>query len=60
MIRRFETFIMTRPVGGDELQCSPRTGACSGRQWPRLEKLVGKEALHVVRESGRKFLFTNH
>jgi hypothetical protein len=30
------------------------------RQWPRLEKLVGKEALHVVRDSGRKFLFTNH
>ena len=31
-----------------------------GPQRPRLEKLVGKEALHVVRESGGKFLFTNH
>ncbi len=26
---------------------------------PRLEKLVSKQALHVVRESGGKFLFTN-
>jgi 4-amino-4-deoxy-L-arabinose transferase-like glycosyltransferase len=31
-----------------------------GPQRPRLEKLVGKDALHVVRESGGKFLFTNH
>jgi 4-amino-4-deoxy-L-arabinose transferase-like glycosyltransferase len=30
-----------------------------GPQRPRLEKLVGKEALHVVGESGGKFLFTN-
>jgi len=28
-------------------------------QRPRLEKLVGKDALHVVEESGGKFLFTN-
>ena len=26
---------------------------------PRLEKLVGKQALHLVRESGGKFLFVN-
>ena len=37
-----------------------REQAPAAGQWPRLEKLVGKEALHVVRESGRKFLFTNH
>jgi 4-amino-4-deoxy-L-arabinose transferase-like glycosyltransferase len=30
-----------------------------GPQVPRLEKLVGKEALRVVRQSGGKFLFTN-
>ena len=30
-----------------------------GPQMPRLEKLVGKPALHVVKESGGKFLFTN-
>ena len=27
---------------------------------PRLQKLVGKSALHVVTESGGKYLFTNH
>lgn len=30
-----------------------------GPQVPRLEKVVGKQALHVVAESGGKFLFTN-
>jgi hypothetical protein len=30
------------------------------RQTPRLEKLVGKAALHVVIESGGKVVFTNH
>jgi 4-amino-4-deoxy-L-arabinose transferase-like glycosyltransferase len=30
-----------------------------GPQVPRLEKLVGKEALHVVAASGGKFLFSN-
>jgi hypothetical protein len=30
-----------------------------GPQVPRLEKLVGKSALHVVAASGGKFLFTN-
>ena len=30
-----------------------------GPQRARLEKLVGKEALRVLRESGGKFLFTN-
>jgi hypothetical protein len=35
---------------------APAAGG-NGRGW---RKLVGKEALHVVRESGRKFLFTNH
>jgi len=30
-----------------------------GPQVGRLEKLVGKDALHVVAESGGKFLFTN-
>ena len=30
-----------------------------GPQVPRLERLVGKPALHVVAESGGKFLFTN-
>jgi 4-amino-4-deoxy-L-arabinose transferase-like glycosyltransferase len=30
-----------------------------GPQVPRLEKLVGKPALHTVAESGGKFLFTN-
>jgi hypothetical protein len=27
---------------------------------PRIEKLVGRSRLFVVRESGGKFLFTNH
>ncbi|HWB95910.1 MAG TPA: glycosyltransferase family 39 protein [Bryobacteraceae bacterium] len=31
-----------------------------GPQLPRLEALVGKAALHVVKESGGKYLFTNH
>ena len=57
-MRRFETFIMTVLVA---MNCNAARGqACSRQQWPRLEKLVGKEALHVVRERGRKFLFTNH
>jgi hypothetical protein len=30
-----------------------------GPQVPRLERLVGKSALHIVRSSGGKFLFTN-
>jgi 4-amino-4-deoxy-L-arabinose transferase-like glycosyltransferase len=30
-----------------------------GPQMPRLERLVGKAALHVVKASGGKFLFTN-
>jgi hypothetical protein len=30
-----------------------------GPQLPRLERLVGKDALHVVAASGGKFLFTN-
>ena len=59
MIRRFETFIMT--VLSVAMNCNAARGqACSRQQWPRLEKLVGKEALPVVRESGRKFLFPNH
>src|SRR5262249_26131633 len=33
--------------------------AAEGIQLPRLEKLVGKAALHVVAESGGKFLLTN-
>jgi hypothetical protein len=31
-----------------------------GLQAPRLERLVGKTALHVVAASGGKYLFTNH
>jgi 4-amino-4-deoxy-L-arabinose transferase-like glycosyltransferase len=31
-----------------------------GLQAPRLERLVGKTALHVVAVSGGKYLFTNH
>ncbi len=31
-----------------------------GRQMPRIEKLAPKPALHVVAESGGKFLLTNH
>ena len=27
---------------------------------PRLEKLVGRDALHVLKESGGKFVFVNH
>ena len=27
---------------------------------PRLERLVGKSALHLVKASGGKFLFANH
>ena len=27
---------------------------------PRFEKLVGKEHLHIARQSGGKFLFSNH
>ena len=30
-----------------------------GPQEPRLERLVGKSALHIVAESGGKYLFTN-
>ena len=30
-----------------------------GPQRPRLEKLVGKDLLHIVHEAGGKFLFTN-
>ncbi len=30
-----------------------------GPQLPRLERLVGKSALHIVKSSGGKFLFTN-
>jgi hypothetical protein len=41
----------------------PGTERCylvaEGPQRLRLEKLVGKAALHVVKESGGKFLFTN-
>ena len=31
-----------------------------GPSLPRIENLVSKPALHVVRESGGKFLLTNH
>jgi len=31
-----------------------------GPQAPRFERLAGKERLHIVKESGGKFLFTNH
>jgi len=32
----------------------------NGPAVPRFEKLVGKSPLHVVKESGGKYLFTNH
>ena len=31
-----------------------------GPSLPRIEKLVGRPELHVVAESGGKFLLTNH
>src|SRR5260370_18267408 len=31
-----------------------------GPQVPRIEKLVGKDAMHLVKASGGKFLFTNN
>jgi hypothetical protein len=33
--------------------------AANGSAVPRLEKLVGKPALHLVLERGGKYLFTN-
>ncbi len=38
---------------------SPYYIVVSGEEEPRLEKLVGRERLHVVAESGGKFLFAN-
>jgi len=34
--------------------------AVNGPAVPRFEKLVGKPALHLVKEQGGKYLFTNH
>jgi 4-amino-4-deoxy-L-arabinose transferase-like glycosyltransferase len=34
--------------------------AANGPAVPRFEKLVGRAALHLVKESGGKYLFTNH
>ena len=30
-----------------------------GPQVPRFERLVGRDRLHVIRESGGKYLFSN-